>query len=149
MSAVCVLTPIVISSWPTISAAVFGAAASLGFVVKPEQIQADAPRKRSVETEVPNSEVVGEAMGPSQKIVIQRDDITIEFGQNDRGACTVCVTAEGRDERELRKIGEEVAGRVVQQFAYHKLMSELKARKFTIVGEQMLTDDSVHVRIRL
>ncbi len=149
MSAVCVLTPIVISSWPTISAAVFGAAASLGFAIKPERIQADAPRKRTVETEVPNSEVVGEAMGPSQKIVIQRGDITIEFGQNDRGACTVCVTGEGHSDFELRKLGEEVAGRVVQQFAYHKLMTELKARKFSVIGEEVLADESVHVRIRL
>ena len=65
MSSVCVLTPIVIGSWPAIAAAVSGALASLGFstVVGEEA----AMRRRSnalekVETEVPNSEVMAETL---------------------------------------------------------------------------------------
>lgn len=146
MSAVCVLTPIVIASWPVLSSAIAGAAASMGYSVQATPKE-KAPKKR-VETEIANSEVLADETARGQTIVIRRGDITIEFGQDNRGACTVCVTGEGHSERELRQIGEEVAGRVVQQFAYHKLLSELKQRNFSLVGEEMLADQSVRLRIR-
>ena len=44
---------------------------------------------------------------------------------------------------------KEVAGRVVQQFAYHKLMTELKARQYNVVDESVDQDDSIQVRVRL
>lgn len=149
MSAVCVLTPVVIASWPAISAAIIGAAASMGFSLKSEGCAEAEPRRRRVETEVPNSEVVKEGMAPGQKIVVQNGDLTIEFGVDQRGACSVCVTGEGKSDLQLRKIGEEVAGRIVQQFAYHKLMTELKKRNYSVVEEKTLADQSVQVRIRL
>lgn len=148
MSAVCVLTPVVIASWPAISAAIAGAAVSMGFGIE-RDMAASAPRRRTVETEIPNSEVVSDELGRGERIVVRRGDVTIEFGQDERGACTVCVTGENHSDRELRRIGEEMAGRVVQQFAYHKLISELKNRNFTLMGEEVLADESVRVRIRL
>jgi hypothetical protein len=149
MSAVCVLTPLVVASWPVLSSAIVGAAASLGFAVRAEALYREAPSRRKVETEIENSEVVADALGRGQKICLQKDDITIEFGQDERGACRVCVTGDRHSERELRQIGAEVAGRVVQQFAYHKLMTELKRRHYAVVEEQVLQDQSVHVRVRL
>ncbi len=149
MSAVCILTPLVVASWPVISSAILGAATSLGFSLRAESLHQEKPRKRKVETEIENSEVVADAMGGGQKIVVQKDDVTIELGQDERGACTVCVTGENHSDRELRKIGEEFAGRVVQQFAYHKLMTELKKRNYAVVDEEVLADQSVHLRIRI
>ena len=149
MSAVCVLTPLVVASWPVLSSAILGAATSLGFSVRAESLHREKPRRHRVETEIENSEVVADALSRGQKIVVQKGDITIEFGQDERGACTVCVTGDRQSDRELRKIGQEVAGRVVQQFAYHKLMTELKKRNYTVVEEQALQDQSVHVRVRL
>ncbi len=148
MSAVCILTPIVVVSWPVLASAIVGAATSMGFTLRAEALHQEKPRKHKVETDVPNSEVVADEMGRGEKIVVHRDDVTIEFGRDERGACTVCVTGDKSD-RELRKIGEEVAGRVVQQYAYHKLMTELKKRNCTVVDEQVLEDESVHLRIRL
>ncbi len=151
MSAVCVLTPIVIASWPVISSAILGAAASLGFAVASAPLApAQRPqRKRRVETEIENSEVVADALHRGQTMVVRRGDITIEFGQDERGACRVCVTGEGQSERELRRIGEEIAGRVVQQYAYHKLVTELKKRNYKVTSEEVLADQSVHVRVQL
>lgn len=151
MSAVCVLTPLVVTSWPVLVSAIAGAAASMGFAVQSEAVgEIERTRHRKgVETEIENSEVIAEEMGRGQKVVITRGDITIEFGQDERGVCTVCVTGEKHSDAELRAIGEEVAGRVVQQFAYHKLMTELKSRNFSIVEEEVLADDSVRVRVRL
>ncbi len=148
MGAILVLTPIVISAWPSIAAAVVGAAASMGFSIAGRQ-QEKAPRKSNkVETEIENSEVVAEEFGRGQKMTIQKGDITIEIGQDERGACTVCVHGT-QAERELKAIGQEVAGRIVQQFAYHKLMTELKQRNFNLVEENMMQDGSIQVRVRL
>ena len=148
MGAISILTPIVIASWPVPSSAILGAVTSMGFALHAEAKQ-EKPRKRKVETDVPNSEVVADQMGRGEKLVVQRDDVTVEIGRDERGACTVCVTGDKHSDRELRKIGEDVAGRIVQQYAYHKLMTELKKRNYTVVDEQVLADESVHLRIRL
>ncbi|MCB9858783.1 MAG: hypothetical protein H6818_24145 [Phycisphaerales bacterium] len=151
MSAVCVLTPLVITSWPVLASAIAGAAASMGFTIQPAVVQDEnrKVRKKGVETEIENSEIIKDEIGPGQKIVITKGDISIEIGQDERGACTVCVTGSKHSDVELRAIGEEVAGRVVQQFAYHKLMTELKNRNYSIVDEEVLADESVRVRVRL
>jgi hypothetical protein len=148
MGAILVLTPLVISAWPAIAAAVMGSAASMGFSVMGGQKEKPSPKIKKVETEIENSEVLAEQLGRGQKMVIQKDGITIEIGQDERGACTVCVHGV-QPERELRAIGEEVGGRIVQQFAYHKLMTELKGRNFNLVEENMTQDGSIQVRVRL
>ncbi|HRX85987.1 MAG TPA: DUF1257 domain-containing protein [Phycisphaerae bacterium] len=150
MGAVLVLTPLVVASWPAISAAVFGAAAAMGFsVAGPLESSQNQPRRtNSVETEIEDSSVVAEELQRGTQIALEKDGVHIAFGQDDRGACTVCVTGD-RPQRELRAIGEDVAGRVVQQFAYHRLMTELKQRNYSIVDEQVMQDDSIQVRVRL
>ena len=149
MSTVCVLTPIVIGSWPAIASAVVGVASSMGFtVLAPQDARETASTKKRVETDIPNSEIIDEMLDRGQKIRIQKDDVIIEFGRDERGACTVCVTGEKHSKAELEQIGEDVAGRVVQQFAYHKLMTELKARKYRVVEESVESDESIQVRVR-
>lgn len=150
MGAILVLTPIVISSWPAITAAVMGAAASMGFAAAGRSAEQERikPKKCTTETEIENSEILAESMNKGEKIVLTKDDLVIEIGQDARGACTVRVTGD-RKERELRKVGEDVAGRIVQQFAYHKLMTELKRRNYQIVQENVMQDESIQVRVRL
>ena len=150
MGACLVLTPLVIAAWPTMMAAVLGGAASMGFTaVESASVREKVLKKKRVETDIENSEVVAEGMARGQKMVIQKGDITIEFGRDERGACTVCVTGEKHSDKELKKIGEEVAGRVVQQYAYHKLVTELKQRNYSLVDEKVLQDGSIQVRVRL
>lgn len=150
MGACLVLTPLVVAAWPAVMSAVVGAAASMGYSVAGASTGGEkVSRKRKVETEIENSEVVSEGMARGESIVIQKDDITIEFGRDERGACSVCVTGEKHSEKDLKKIGEEIAGRVVQQYAYHKLVTELKQRNYSLVDEKVLQDGSVQVRVRL
>jgi hypothetical protein len=150
MSSVCILTPIVIGSWPAISAAVLGAAGAMGFTLAGVEIEPmRAQEKHTVETEVPHSEVVAETLARGERLVIQKDGVTIQFGVDDRGKCTVCVHGEGRSKGELRRIGDEVAGRIVQQFAYHKLVTELKNRGYRIDQESVQKDQSIQLRVRL
>lgn len=149
MSTVCILTPMVIGSWPMIASAVAAAASTLGYAVSSESENLGERKvSASVETEIPNSEVIAEALERGQSIRIEKPGVRIEFGIDERGACRVCVRGE-HDKASLRKIGEEVAGRVVQQFAYHKLMSELKARHYEVVQEDLAHDHSIQVRVKL
>lgn len=150
MGAVLVLTPLVVASWPAISAAVIGAAGAMGYAVggMAGERNATVSKPRTVETEIENSEIIAETLSRGLKIALDKDGVHIEFGQDERGACTVCVTGEGRSDRQLREIGEEVAGRVVQQFAYHKLMTELKKRSYSVIDEQVMQDQSIQVRVR-
>ncbi len=150
MSSVCVLTPIVIASWPTIAASIAGAASALGFTVvglnsegTPHKAGAD-----SVETQVPNSEVIAETLSRGEKLRIVRDGVTIEFGVDDRGKVSVCASGKGHTKGQLKQIGQEVAGRVVQQFAYHKLVSELKTRGYDIAEESVTKDHSIQIKVR-
>lgn len=150
MSSVCVLTPIVVGSWPAIASAVLGAAGAMGFTIASAQneIRQEGGR-RSVETEVPNSEVVAETLARGEKLRIQKDGVLIEFGVDHRGKCTVCASGEGHSKGELKRIGEEVAGRAVQQFAYHKLVNELKNRGYRIAQESIQQDQSIQLRVKL
>ena len=151
MSAVCVLTPVLIGcTWPLIQSIVVGVAASMGFAVAKgaaaERTREEAATRTKVEVDVPNSEVVDE-MRHNESIVIERGDLRIEFRRDERGICRVCVDGVG-SKRQLEKIGQEVAGRVVQQFAYHKLMTELKNRNYQVVEEQVQQGDAIHLRVR-
>jgi hypothetical protein len=127
-----------------------GAATSMGFSVHGPELQEEKqPRRKKVTTEVEDSEILADNMAPGQRLVITKGDITLEFFRDERGRCSVCVTGTGRSEKELKKIGEEVTGRVVQQFVYNKLMSELKKRNYSVLEEEVLSDQSVRVRVRL
>src|SRR5512140_3764047 len=150
MSAVCVLTPLMIAAWPAIAAAVTGAAAAMGFSAAQAgpRMEEEVP-ERSAETEIENSEILAEGMTRGESMILRKGDLTIAVGCDERGRCTVCVTGQGKSDRELRKIGEEVAGRVVQQFTYNKLLSELKKRNYQVADEQVLADQSIKLRIRL
>ena len=70
------------------------------------------------------------------------------FQRDARGALRVCMEGSGHSKAELLKIGEELIGRVTQQYAYHRIVTELKERKMTIVDEQMTQDKSVKIRVR-
>jgi hypothetical protein len=149
MSAVCVLTPILIGSWPVIAAAINSAAAALGFAIALSKRQETADEGvNSVETELPKSQIMDDALGREETIRIEKEGVSILFRRDERGACSLCVSGPLSKSR-LKNIGREVAGRVTQQFAYHRLMTELKRRNYAVVEEQVQQDDSIRVRVRL
>jgi hypothetical protein len=149
MSTVLVITPIVISSWPVITAAVSAAIGSLGFAAVEEvRTQSDVGELTREEIELEESEILEEGAGTGDQIVVERDGIRATFSRDARGALRVCMEGRGQSKAELRRIGEELIGGVTQQYAYHKLVTELKQRKMTIVDEQMTEDRSVKIRVR-
>jgi hypothetical protein len=100
-----------------------------------------------VDVEVPDSEVLQESLAGGDALVVVRDGVTVKFSRDARGALRLCV--EGPLAKpQLRQIGEELMGRVTQQFVYNKVMSELGARRISVLDEQVLPDRSIKIRVR-
>jgi hypothetical protein len=148
MSCVIVLTPVVIAAWPVLAAAVAAAATSAGFRVTKQAAVAAAARATSkVELEVENADVVEDTLRAGQSIVVERDGVRVTFSRDERGRMKTCVEG-SLPKAELRAIGEDLSGRVVQQYVYRRLQDELGKRGFTTLAEEKGPDESIRVHVR-
>ncbi|HXR04598.1 MAG TPA: hypothetical protein VN836_07805 [Verrucomicrobiae bacterium] len=154
MSAVCILTPVVIAAWPAFSAAVVAAATSLGYtIVKAgvEEMQTSQTARtgeREVTLEIEQSEIVTNQLGRDQCIKVTRGTVTVTFSRDARGKASVCVTGPGHSDEELRAIGEELSQRVVQKYVYSRLIEECRARQFNIVEEAVDENNAIRLKVR-
>ncbi len=152
MSCVVVITPILIASWPIMTAAVTAAVSSMGFAVvrnkaAEEKGEVRATTRAKAEIEVDNSEILGQA-ATSEVMVVEREGVRATFSRDARGALKVCLDGEGHTKAELQQIGQELVERVTQQYVYHRLVTELKERKMNIVDEEVAADRTVTIRVR-
>lgn len=149
MSAVCVLTPVVIGSWPVIQAAIVGAMAAMGFSARAATGEPSiARRERRVEEEIANSQVLTEHMQHGERIVAEKDSLRVEFGRDNRGACTICISGEGYTDSQLRVLARQISSKVVQQYTYHKVITELQSRQFTVSDQQVTADGTIKLYVR-
>ncbi len=151
MRSVIVLAPLIIGGWPVITAAVTAAIGTMGFSLA--TAGANDQRVRSanraeIEIEIEESEILPSQAGTEQSLVVQRDGIRATFSRDARGALKLCLEGQGVSKAELQRVGEELLGRVTQQYAYHRIVSELKDRNMTIVDEELQADQSVKIRVR-
>lgn len=150
MSTVVVLAPIIIANWPVITAAVGAAVGTMGFAMvrKEEAATSRAATKTREEIEVDNSEILASGTGAEEEIVVQREGVRAIFTRDARGALRVCMEGTGQSKAELRRLGQELIDRVTQQYVYHRVVTELKARNMTIVDEELTEDRTVKIRVR-
>jgi len=154
MSAVCILTPVVIAAWPAFSAAVAAAATSLGYVIVEEEAKQLQTSKtvesseRGVTLEIEQSEIVTNQLGRDQQIKVTRGTVTVTFSRDARGKASVCVTGPGHSEEELRSIGEQLSQRVVQKYVHQRLMEEIRVRQFLVVEEEVDENQAIHLKVR-
>ena len=151
MSSVVVIAPLIIAGWPVITAAVTAAIGSMGFslvTTSGVKTPVTVKTKTRAEIEVEDSEILQTTGGAGEQLVVEREGIRIIFSRDLRGALKVCVEGEGHSKSELKKIGEQVLGRVTQQYVYHKIVTELQERNMTIVDEQVSDDHTVKIRVR-
>mgnify|MGYP003150417484 FL=1 len=150
MSSVIVVAPIIIANWPAIAAAVAAGVVTLGFsVINTAELQsAMSENVTREEIEVENSEILDSAAGTGEQMVVEKDGIKATFTRDARGALKICMEGKGKSKTELRQMGEALMGRVTQQYAYHRVVTELKQRNMTIVEEGMTETESVKIRIR-
>ena len=152
MSCVCILTPELTADWPVFSATVVAAAKALGFTVVERQVRSDHSQhattgERKVELEIEQSEIVTGQLGRDQQIRVTRAGVTVAFSRDVRGKAAICVTGDGHTTEELRAIGEELSGRVVQTYVYQRLLDEIRARQFVVVEEE--TDENHAIRLKV
>ena len=151
MSAVCVLTPLVIAAWPAFSAAVAAAASSLGYQVVAgacEEVEVTNRQTNTVQLEIARSEVVTGQLARDQRITVTRGGVTVTFSRDVRGRASLCVTGEGHTKAELKVMGEELSQTVVQQYVYQKITEEMRSRGFIVVEEQANEDRSIRMKVR-
>ena len=152
MSCVCILAPVVVAAWPAFSAAVVAAATSLGYQVVSEAkngraaVTSAAPDR--VNLDIPNSELVTGQLGRDQRISVTRNGVTVTFSRDSRGKAALCVAGTGQTEEELRALGEELSGSVVQHYVYQRLMDEMHQRGFTVVEQETDANRAIRIKVR-
>lgn len=147
MSAVVVLAPIVIASWPVLTSAVVAAAAAAGFRLVKKQEPEKKAVKNSVELSMDNAEVVAESMSPDDQIVVEREGARVVFSRDARGRFRTCVEGDLPKDR-LKAIGEEISGLVIQQYVYRRLSLELAQSGFSTLQEERAPDGSIRLHVR-
>ncbi len=151
MSSILVVTPLVVASWPLLSAAITAAVGTMGFAAAQNQgprVRQMIDPKTRAEIELEDSEILAGSAGSGEQMVVERDGIRAVFSRDARGALKLCVEGSGQSKAELKRLGEALVGRVTQQYAYHKLVSELKDRRMTILEERVGDDQAIHIRVR-
>ena len=153
MSTVLILTPVIISSWPAITAAVAGAATALGFVMQKtsQEVMAGVETQESVENvevELAESEVLAQSLATNQQIVLNKGDIKIVVERDARGRCKVCASGKGHSKVELKQVAEEFTQKLTQCFVYNKVMKELKSKSFQVVNEEVTQNQDIRIHVR-
>jgi hypothetical protein len=49
----------------------------------------------------------------------------------------------------LQALGEELSRKVVQQYVYQHLLDELRARQYTVVGEEVDENQAIRLKVRV
>jgi acetyl-CoA carboxylase carboxyltransferase component len=151
MSAIIILTPVIIASWPAITAAVAGAATAVGLMVRNTQKTAEnlnSQVEQQVEMEIANSEVLTKDLALEKEIVLVKGDIEIRVSRDVRGRCKVCAKGKGHSEQELKEIAEQFVQKMTQCFIYNRVASELKNKGFQMVNEEVMKDETIRLHVR-
>jgi hypothetical protein len=141
----------VVAGWPVLTAAISAAVGTMGFAVAQANI---SPHRRILDTKtraeiaLEESEILAGTAGSGEEMVVERDGIRAVFSRDARGALKLCLEGHGLSKTELRRLGEQLVGRVTQQYAYHRVLSELRERHMNIIGERVGADQSITIRIR-
>ena len=151
MSAI-VLLPIIIpaaaAAWPAVLTAATAAAAALGYAATRGKVQAQTKVAPEVTLEVDHCEEVTGNLALGETLTFTKGDVQLSFFRDTNGKMAIKVSGKGKSDAELKAIGQQFSKAVVQQYAYHRLMTELKQRNFNVVGEQVEEDGTVRIQVR-
>ncbi len=152
MSVVFVVAPIVVAGWPVLCGAIAAAAGALAYKTqKRDVVDGLGEQMEEAETwvEIPieDSQIVADSMARESEFTIRKDDVTATFSRSADGRCLVHVAGQGKSDAELNAIGQELVGRVTQQYAYNKVITELKSQGFTVTAEEVANDQSIRIHV--
>ena len=152
MSAVLILTPVIIASWPVIATAVAGAASTMGLLAK-EGIdsiieQGRQELEQSVEIDLSQSQILNQNISTDKEIVLTKGSIELRIKRDERGRCSVCASGKGHSKAELKSFAEEFTQKMTQCYVYNKVVKELKSKEFKIVNEEVMEDEAIRINVR-
>jgi len=158
--------PLVLTTWPVLVPILTSAVTSLGYALTAngvhalnECIQEDAEGIQDYEQDLSHqrireeitlddSEILADAQSRGETLTIEKDNIKATFHRDVRGTLRLTIDAVGLSKVQVRQLGDELIGRVTQQYAYNRLVTEMKERGMEIVEETVEEDDTVKIRVR-
>ncbi len=149
MSVIFVVAPAVVVGWPILCGAVASVAGSLGYKILSDQkeLTSEKNTENQVDISLTGSEIVSDSMKRESQFVISNGDVTATFRRAADGRCTVHVAGQNKTDEELTALGNQIIGRVTQQYAYNKVVTELKHQGFTISNEEVANDQTIRIRV--
>jgi len=152
MSGCVVLVPIVAAAaWPVLSGAAAAVMASVGFTAVQQALEAaDRIGEQAadrVELDLADSEEVASSLGREEEIVFAKDGLAVRFSRDVRGKLRICVEGSGYDKSELKHFGEELAGRVLQEYVRTRILNEMQSSGLSLVEQTV--DEGNNIRIKL
>lgn len=150
MSVVFVIVPsLAVGGWPLLAAAIAAACSALGYhILRSEQKQATAAKVDESVTLTLDAQALSDTLEREESITVAQGDITITFYKDPRGRVTMHVNGKNKTEAELCEIGQTVMNRILQQYAYQRVMQELEKRGFVVVKEEVDENQVIRIRVR-
>ena len=159
MSCAIVVIPAVVAAWPVLLPVLSAAVSACGYAIcRHLEMDLDAAtqtqtrRAKTTRTEVEvsleQSEVLTEAMNRETALTATKGDIQVTISRDARGQLRVCAAGENVPKHVLHEEAQELTNRIVQQYAYHRLMTELKQRGFQVSGESVSEDQRIRLTVR-
>lgn len=150
LSVVFIVAPMVVAGWPVMCGAIAAAAGALGYKAlsrEHDMLDSERDSERWVEVPIEESQIVAESMARDSQFTIKNDDVTATFSRSADGRCTAHVSGDNKTDAQLRAIGQELVGRVTQQYAYNKVVTELKGQGFTVTSEEVTADQAIRIHV--
>lgn len=146
MSVFFVVIPI-IAAWPIFTAAAAAAAGALGYTIH-KATREEVDLSHTAQIKVENSQALGEALGRQGGLELRQEKTTIRVERDARGQCRISVCNPTKGGEELKKIGYDFLHRLTQQYAYGKVMEEVKKSGFTVTQEKVSEDKTIKITVR-
>jgi hypothetical protein len=141
----------VVTAWPGLSSAILAATAAMGYscLTNTEAKEGDKLNIKEVRLEMDNAEIVSDRLSREGKIVVCKDGIYVTFSKDIRNKISICVAGSGYSEEQLRRVGEKLSHRIIQEYVYQKIKASLSQAQGLAVEESVDEDSSIHVKVRL
>lgn len=158
--AIFVLTPTVGWAFPLLWPILMSTAGALGYKLYTSSAD-DAPLRGKLTAKMKQlrivklsldellTGVVAEEVGRDQVLRFVRDEITLVFKRDARGKFSIEVMGPNSIPPErLRAAGVEFAYELIQQFAYHRVITEMEKRGANVVGEHVDEEGNIVLELR-
>lgn len=155
MSMTLVVVPVIgVSALPVLTSIAAAAGASLGYTLKRGLTNAarlqkalKEAQKQRVEVDVDATEVPEELL--NNEIVLQRGDVTATLRIGPNGKLQVCMDSPNATKEQLEEEAKQLAGRLLQQYAYHRFMTECEQLNLPVLEQEVLEDNSIRIVVRV